>query len=1030
MNFTRFPANTTNIFPIANSKTGGQLLTEFNLRSRESVLTNESVKYMIGPSYCHSENDFIVRLQEDELGVAVSSTTLEITDGRALVNGHYVESLVNVTVDLAEANRQLKASGRGELKGRLGIGLRAMYSTEQTLSASMRIENNQNLMTGIQIVILPIGRIASGYFVLPEQTPDSDELVTCHLKLAEFYYLNGQIKSIKQNKDKTVAISASRVGDFAGLLDEHYLTKDGLNPKKIYTLAGKSSDGQKILGKPTWCDSTDSMFIWQKASKLTTTLKDPNLDQAEFGVMYSDGRIAKNIINDESKASNETIVLELPHKSVDGRMWNAEGLEEFYNPRILHLPQANYEQGLPGTVTSDYTNCIKAINEKVNNFYNLPRGRQRGFIDVLDARSAKDFNTQEYDSNEEHILPNLNPNWQPGDYILVREDNTVTTSSDLIAAPSSLYIVLPPQVSRIELQDKTPRTSEDDLPLGHDGIEIMRRVRSYPGSEYDSKELVLQTIASEFNFNNPNQYNTDFGIYSSYAGETNTALRGMYKQMSKSSVYALGKNETTGSATPPILLEGYDGTDIYYDYQDYITLEVINVPVLDDSGNLLKKVTYYYYFAVTNVISNTKSYSDPILLTGSIPLATEDAIGGFYNVGESNLDNGYVIRDSSGHLKLLDYSLLRSGVLAYQLGEDKDFGSGLSIDELQSELDEYVNDRVAFRTQSQASQIEANDGNSKIIKITLNLTEIDSESYGSLTIKNIDSRWGTSVHLVITGKANSNTTINIVNCEKIRVTFALSGSDIDFEAGYGPTLNVYDSCIYYDASLIDYIHMCDRVYSSTATTSDELKRAYPEGFNGFSNISIWYEKFDNDDADLIVDGMTVIEVNSPIIPDDVDFWSEAVINDNHYYYGLQSITLDGQGNLVNFGLYIRNDMSANIEFGKTIAVAEFSLPQGSAFSYPETSIVKQMKVTGDFVTAYSSEDPLGYIVMKTSFTALTQKYIGTSTTGTQSEKGTISFLSESEYIDDFVSINGLDQGVPIDGWESNSYHVFKGWTIG
>ena len=29
MNFTRFPANATNIFPIANSKTGGQLLTEF-----------------------------------------------------------------------------------------------------------------------------------------------------------------------------------------------------------------------------------------------------------------------------------------------------------------------------------------------------------------------------------------------------------------------------------------------------------------------------------------------------------------------------------------------------------------------------------------------------------------------------------------------------------------------------------------------------------------------------------------------------------------------------------------------------------------------------------------------------------------------------------------------------------------------------------------------------------------------------------------------------------------------------------------
>ena len=44
MNFKRFSVGTTNIFPIANSTAGGQLLTEYNLRSRESVNTNQSVK--------------------------------------------------------------------------------------------------------------------------------------------------------------------------------------------------------------------------------------------------------------------------------------------------------------------------------------------------------------------------------------------------------------------------------------------------------------------------------------------------------------------------------------------------------------------------------------------------------------------------------------------------------------------------------------------------------------------------------------------------------------------------------------------------------------------------------------------------------------------------------------------------------------------------------------------------------------------------------------------------------------------------
>ena len=1025
MNFIKFPANTTNIFPIANSKTGGQLLTEFNLRSRESVLTSEEVKYMIGPSYCHSMEDFKIRLQEDELGVSISSTTLEITEGRALVNGHFIESLTSVTVDLAEANKQLKSEGGTELKGRLAVGLRALYSTEQTLSASMRVENNLNLMTGIQIVILPVGQIAPGYFVIPEDSPDHEELVTAHLKLGEFYYINGQIRSIEQNENKIQAIPASRVGDFSTLLSEHYLTKDGLNPKKIYTMAGKSEDGSKLSGKPTWCDSTDSLFVWQKASRLATTLTDPNLDQAEFGIMYSNGNIVKNTVSDETKAKNDTVVLEIPHKSVDGKMWNSEGIQEYYKPRILHLPQADFERNTPGTVSADYTNTIKAINERINEFYHLPRGQQRGYLDVLDARSAIDFQDTNYDSVEEHILPKINPLWRPGDYILVRQDNTVVdTTSSLLQAPSSMYVVLPPQVSEITLTDTTPKYSKDDIPTGINGTEIYRRVRTYPGSEYDSLETVTETIASEFNFNSKDNYNEDFGIYTNYSGSVTTPLRGMYHQMSKDSVYALGEYDSTGTATPPILLEGYEGTDQYYDYQDYLTLEIQDVPILDEEGKLVTKQTWYYYFIVSNVIAGSQDYSEPILLTGTIPLATEDSIGGFYNVTESDLDNGYVYRDSNGYLKLLDYSLLRSGVLAYQLGQDFDFGSGLSTEEIQNELNEYVNERVAFPTEAQIEQSLQNGTDPNCIQINLNLSEEDAVN--SIDIKNIDSRWGTYVNLLITGSANSNTTINISNCEKIKISLSLTLSDYDLESGNGPVINLYNCGLYYDASVIDYIHNCNRLYESNAAPNETIP-VYKDGFTGIDGLSIWYEKLESDDPNLVVDGMSITEIDTPIIPEDIDFWNEAVINDNHYYYGLQGITLDPNGNIVSCGIYIRNDMSANIEFGKTISVSEFILPQGSGFSYPKTSLIKQLKITGDFVTCYSSEEPAGYITMSTQFTALTQRYTGNNSA---IEKGTISFLSSSEFIDDFISISGLEQGVPIDGWESNSYHVFKGWTIG
>ena len=1023
MNFTRFPAGTTNIFPIANSKTGGQLLTEFNLRSRESILTDSDVKYFIGPSYTHSQDDFVVRIQQDELGTAISSTTLEITSGRALVNGHYIESLTNVTIDLAEANRELKSEGYDELSGRLAIGLRAMYSTEQTLAASLEIENKQNLMAGIQFVILPIEyyngapRVAQGLFVLPEDSPDTDELVTAHLKLAEFYYINGQIKSITNNEKKIQAIDADRVGDFEGLLDEHYVTKDGLNPKKIYTMAGKSEDGTTLSGKSTWCDSTDSLFIWQKASKLTTTLEDPNLDQAEFGVMDSFGNVTNLTVSDESKAKDDTIVLSLPHKVVDGKMWNAEGKEEFYEPRILQLPQADFATGSPGTVSRAYTNSIKAIRESLNEFYQLPGGHLRLYIDEMPEDRLND--------DGESVLPPINrESWRAGDYILVGKDNSVVTNAtDLIQAPSTLYVMLPPIVKHVKLFSETPNYDRNDIPLGLDGTEVNRVVITYPGSEDDDADAIRAALDDYLSSEHEDLYNEYLGIEVNSYDNVVSAIRGSFRNLSKDTVYATGVEDSTNTPLT-MILEGYEGSDTYYDFQDYITLEVTDVPYQDNIGTW-KFRTQYYYYVVTDTVPNSETYSDPILLTGTIPLATEDTIGGFINVNETDTDNGYVYRDEDGHLILLDYTLLRSGVLAYQLGQDYDFGSGLSTEEIQEQLDEYVNERVAFPTAEQQTTSSNAGRNPNVLELSLELSQ--ENSYSELSIRNIDSRWGTILHIIITGDADSHTTVNIKNCEKIRLSLNLTASELDQASGYGPVINVENCGLYYDAEVIDYIHRCPRAYTSSSTS--EGQPVYTDGFNGIDGLTVWFEKLEETDPNLIVDGMTVTEVDTPIIPDDVNFWSTEVINDNHYYYGLQSVTLNPQGNVVGFGLYIRNDMSANIEFGKTIAVSKFTLPQGSGFSYPVTGITRQMKCTGSFITAYTSSSPKGYIVMETEFTALTQRYISEDTeTGT--ETGTISFLSTSELIDDFIAVDGLENGVAIDGWESNSYHVFKGWIVG
>ena len=126
MNFITFGTAFTNIFPAANTKNGGQLATEFNLRSRESVGTHPSIQYSVGPSYVHSPEDYKVRVESDDSGAPVSYSVVEVLPGRGVINGHYVETLQSMTVDLLEANATLKSQARPPLKGKLAIGTHAI----------------------------------------------------------------------------------------------------------------------------------------------------------------------------------------------------------------------------------------------------------------------------------------------------------------------------------------------------------------------------------------------------------------------------------------------------------------------------------------------------------------------------------------------------------------------------------------------------------------------------------------------------------------------------------------------------------------------------------------------------------------------------------------------------------------------------------------------------------------------------------------------------------------------------------------
>lgn len=850
-----FAASTTNIFPIANSKRGGQLLTEFNLRSRESVGVgpvdaDDAIKYMSGMSFTHSDGDY---------NVTSSGSILQISKGKALVDGFFVENLIDISIDMIEYS----------LKGDLSVGLLIVYSSEPTMSGSIMVENETTgYFEGIRVVILP-----KNEFKLPTQEPADKGAVTAHLKLADIKYINGTIISVVNNPEKSCNIDASRIKNIDSLLSEDYLTKAGLQPGKFYTFASK--DANPDAGQDTWCDSTGSMMVWDNDPELVPKPAEVSLLSApEFGV-----------------TTGGVIQFGVPHKQIDGY--------DYYYPDMFYpLPVAGYSSDSPGTVNAAYTKQVKKINERVDQIYQMPAGKQRQYLKTLE--SIKD-------------LPALNPNWNIGDYVFVEQDLTLGVTN-LAKYPATLYVVIPGMVKSIEYIASIS---------GLTGVEINRiESNTQPSTE-------------------------DSGIYNSYWGIANS-------------------------------ISSWKGIPD----EDYFTY----VYITEGTSTL-------YHYKVTS--ANNKEYSsEPVLVTGEVPLAQEDVIGGFYNVPETALDYGYIIRDSEGRLRLLDYELLRSGILAYQLGRNISIPSNLDEDDIQYYLNEYVNQRVAFPLFEHAEAAVKNNENPNVIHIDLVLPD----SASNIDIYDIDSRFNSSIYLHILGTGNSDHVINIHDCAKIRIDSNISGT---------PTINIARSNLYYDANILNRL-------------------------NSIQDLRLWYEKFESGDPDLLVDNMTVRELEPPSIhnTNEIDPWSTDVPNDNHFMYALRSLTFNSSGVVIGCSIVVKNDTTANIELGKYIIRSSFELPQSSNLTYPEMRMNKKLKIIGTFITAYpgnTSQGP-GYFVMDTKFTALSDEYDPDQADSTI--KGSIAFYIETSEVTNILP--GLGSGgiyPDIEAWQPPMWNEFSGSAL-
>jgi hypothetical protein len=1100
MNLIKFPVSTTNIFPLANSVAGGQLLSEWNIRSREMVGTSSSVKYDIGPSFAHSEDDFKLTLQSDGVISSISTSEIVIQPGKAIVNGHFIQSLAPISIDMLERNTWLQQHNQAPLTGTIGVGLKAFYSTESTMAGTMQVENGDDMYAGIQVILLPANQLTTPDEDITTQTTEGS--ATCDLKLGTFEFTNGAVANIFNDPRKLQYVGSDRIRDIKRGLSDTYITKTGLNPKYLYVFSGKSSS----TTFDTWCVANDSLFVWDTNPRTTT---DASQATYTYGARFT------------QSADGEAVQLILPHKQVDG-MQDGQGRPEYYADKILSLPAASYADNTPGIVTKTYTKNIKNLESKLSNIYQLVKGKQVGYFDTLAAISD---------------LPPINANWEIGDYVLVAQDSTTGAELNDLSMPSTLYAIVPGYVQGLTFFGKGDLDS-DVVPAGLKGIELeSAEVTSIPVEEISvadslgtnildytpvasnsvililsstvahtitksdlidaetgeestsftvshsdyaiqpSERNYVELLSTNSNFNvqyrnktqdaiawdtanNSITFNrlqstgtelkswAECGIYEgdtivmvvdnrNYPTSAHTAMQtltpnGQYNP-STGEIFSTRINGFTAEISPRAMYSYYKMTaELFSDYtsfrgvpgEDYF---VATYTYVDDND-----VSHYqkYYFVVSQAYP--REWSEPIQLTGSVPFAQENIVGGFYNVTEDTnyTDRGYVYLDSSGHLRLRDYSLLRAGTLAYQLGESIDeFGEGESLSSIQDTLDEYINDRIAFMSNDAR---EATD-TPNVIEITIHLSDDAPESdeddgYRNLYIRNIDSRFNTSVYFHFTGDATNKTIINFVDCERIRIDNNICGSALG-NGTAGPVINLYRCGLYYDPYVMNYIATCSRPttsYSYYDFESAEVmvsENGYPSWFTGMKDINLWYQRYTDTDPNLTVDDMTVRELDVAAESESIDFWTPLSPNDNHYATALSSVTFAGDGSIIGCGLLVANKSTENVTQNDTIVVSEFTLPSGEGLTYPASCMTRRLKVTGTFTTAYYTD--AGWYVTETAFTAQTSTY--DEYTSSQQIKGTIAFHEKTTVIQANVGSDMTEGGIP--GWSDGSYNLFYGGIV-
>lgn len=934
MNLKPFTVGTTNIFPLVNSKAGGQLCTEFNLRSRETVYSDSTIEYSSGPSFTHSLRDFKVDV------ISGSNSTISISRGMAIVNGHYVESLVDFEIDMQGANLAADPADRIP-DGRVAIGLQALYSTQPTIAGAMQAENTTGVYEGVQVVILPVAS-----FKTPLDSPADESAVTAHLKLAEFTFTGGIVSNVTDNTARVQAFSADRIGSVDAIISDEYIKRTNLNTEQLYVLSGKgsSSDEHKQMD---WCVATGSLMMWDGNPQLVSSAT------SDLPTLPGESSFKYNGLTD-------TTSLQMPHKQPDIALFDHDGHRRYYPVKEIKLPNASFAGNKGGVVTQSYNKYITDLKGEMELLKVLPNGKMLRYIPILESRSS---------------LPVLGTDILDatiGDYILVREDQT--TGAVAGSYPVTMYVVIPVEQTGI---DRT-YTFTQTTPTG--GVRFGEQISETDPTLVDDYHYDATDPGSATSIQAVKDYCVDSqvpGIAGNNYVEVVPANRG-----TSSTVITDGGSQAptiNGSVIPTSSLD--DGDVVQYNDEFF---------QWSTSTSMWTQIPSSYY-VIDPIVE--KTYSDPLIISATISPATTTTLGGFLSIDQDQTGYGYVYIDEDNHLRLVDFDLLASGVLAYQLGEDFKTGAGADIATINEQLIQYVNERVAFPTVEHSQ----NAANPSVITVTITLPdEVDEDSH--LYIYGIDSRFTTSVTLQFVGASSSNLTIHIADCERIK---------IEMPAGFLPKVKLYRCNLYYDADVLNAL-------------------------NSVEGLKLWYERRSLTDPEIAVDGMKVYRLTSPSVVQSENYWSGQQIGDSHYKYALQSITFSDTGYIIDCELLVTDDISAAANVSETTPVTnigafDFTLPSDIGFTYPANCLTKQLKVGGQFITAFAaSGSDTAYILKNTSFTAVSQ-YTEVIDDTPVAHTGMISFYTVISKVDSITGAPSSHEELP--SWETGKFYKFSGGVV-